>query len=89
MIIINRKMQVTDSVTVYPSEKDIAKTLYDAGYRKAEEVEKEMARKILKRFLSWKSTVIFDTESVLIAEKNFEDCIKSLAVEEYGMEALE
>lgn len=46
----------------------------------------EIAVKILKRLLSWRSSVIFDTESVLIAEKKFEEAIKALAKEEYGVE---
>lgn len=46
----------------------------------------EVAEKILKRLLSWKSSVLFDTDSVTIAEKNFTDAIVALAKEEYGIE---
>lgn len=44
-----------------------------------EQVRKDTAKEILERLLKWKSCVIFDTESVLTAEKNFEDCMKALA----------
>lgn len=42
----------TYTVTTYPSEKDIAAELYDAGYRKADEVRKETARELAKKLLA-------------------------------------
>lgn len=54
-----------------------------------ERVRKETAKEILQRLYSWKSAVIFDCDSVVIAEKTFETSIKALAKEDYGVEVEE
>lgn len=64
----------------------LARKLYAAGYRKADEVRKDTAREILQRLWKWKSSIIFDTESVLVAEAQFEKAILALAKEDYGVE---
>lgn len=64
-------------------------TLYNAGYRKAEEARKETAKEILQRLYKWKGAAIFDCNDVVTAERNFEESIKALAKEEYGVEVEE
>lgn len=44
-------------------------------------VRKDTAKEIFQRLLKWKSSVIFDTESIVIAEKQFTESIKTLAAE--------
>ena len=66
---------------------DIAVNVQRAKWqKKVEQSRTETAKDILQRLLKWKSSVIFDTESVVIAERQFTESVKALAVEEYGVE---
>lgn len=91
-----------DSISIFEEDEDgevnrisvinvngLGRFIYESGYRKADEVRKETAREILQRLWKWKSSIIFDTESVLVAEAQFEKAILAFAKEEYGVEVEE
>lgn len=64
---------------------DRAEYLIDEGWRQQDIVRKEVATEILSRLLKWKSAVIFDVDTLDMAERKFEEYIKALATEEYDV----
>ena len=66
---------------------DIAEGLYNAGYRKAEEVRKETAKDIINKIIYY---TMINTKAIdgVINKKSFMECVEVLA-EQYGVEVEE